>query len=139
MSTDPNTERYEMRLAVQADDIDMLGHVNNVVYLRWVQDIAIAHWNAATTDEQRAELIWVVVRHEIDYKHAARLGDDIVVRTWVGIATRNSFERHTEIHRAGGPVLARARTLWVPLDPSTGKVKQPSAAVRARFSIPSND
>lgn len=139
MPTDPDVERYEMRLAVQPDDIDMLGHVNNVVYLRWVQDIAIAHWNAATTDAQRAELNWVVVRHEIDYRQPARLGDDVLVRTWVGVATRNSFERHTEIRRVEGPVLARARTLWVPLDPATGRVKQPSADVRARFSIPSTD
>lgn len=129
-------ERFTLAFAVAESDIDALGHVNNIVYLRWVQDVAIAHWNAATTDEQRSELIWVVVRHEIDYRHPAKLGDDVAVRTWVGVASRHSFERHTAIERSDGTLLARARTLWVPLDPLTHRVKVPSAGVRARFSIP---
>src|SRR5512137_2825740 len=64
---DPATERYERAFPVEAGDIDQLGHVSSTVYLRWVQDMAIAHWSAAATAEQQAGLIWVVVRHEIDY------------------------------------------------------------------------
>ncbi len=128
-------EPYELEIRVQPSDIDQLGHVNNVVYLRWVQDAAAAHWRSAATPEQQADLAWVVVRHEIDYKQAARLEDGIVARTWVGAASRNLFERHTEILRAGDRrLLARTRTLWCPIDARTGRPKQVGADVRERFS-----
>lgn len=130
-------ERFPLRIRVQPADIDELGHVNNLVYLRWVQEVAIAHWTARTTAEQRAALSWVVVRHEIDYKRPAMPDDDLIVTTWVGEASRRTYERHTEIVRAAdGIVLARARSLWVPIDPRTMKVIEVSAEVRERFSTP---
>ena len=130
-------ERFEVPLKIQSEDIDVLGHVNNVVYLRWVQEAAIAHWTAAATEEEQRTLIWVVVRHEIDYKRAALAGDDILAHTWVGRAGRRAFDRHTEILRvADGKVLAAARTVWCPLDPETFRPTDVSEAVRARFSVP---
>jgi len=132
-------ERFDLPLSVVPGDIDELGHVNNVVYLRWVQDVAIAHWTAASTDAQRAEVAWVAIRHEIDYKHPALPGDTIVARTWVGTADANRFERHTEILRAADEkVLARARTLWVPISRLTGRLTRVSDDVRARFSRPAD-
>ena len=128
---------FELEIVVQPPDIDELGHVNNVVYLRWVQDVAVAHWRAAATAQQQADVLWVVVRHEIDYKHPARLEDAIVARTWVGAATRSTFERHTEILRAADRrVLARARTLWVPIAPGTLRPMHVADDVRERFSTP---
>jgi acyl-CoA thioester hydrolase len=125
---------------VQDTDIDQLGHVNNVVYLKWVQDAAVAHWRAAATREQQAALAWVVIRHEIDYASAARPGDDIVAETWVGVASRRTFERHTEIRRQmDGKLLARARTLWCPIEVATGRPARVDADVRARFSVASTD
>jgi acyl-CoA thioester hydrolase len=77
----------------------------------------------------------VVVRHEIDYKHPAYLGDGIVARTWVGTASRIRFERHTELLRAGDRrLLATARTLWCPIDAVTGRPASVGPDVRARFS-----
>ena len=73
-------EVFELAVAVKPEDIDELGHVNNVSYLRWVQDVAVAHWRSAAPAEDQAKLAWVVVRHEIDYKQAAFLGDEIVAR-----------------------------------------------------------
>ena len=129
-------EAFEMTIAVEPADIDALGHVNNVVYLRWVQDIAIAHWQAAASAADREKLLWIVVRHEIDYKQAARLGDAILARTWVGAATRIKFERHTELLRArDGCLLAKARTVWCPIDAVTGKPTSVSAEVRAGISM----
>jgi len=126
-----------MSISVQPGDIDQLGHVNNVVYLRWVQDLAIAHWQSKASAEDQARLLWVVVRHEIDYKRPALLGDEIVGRTWVGPASRRSFERHTEFRRASDQrVGAKARTVWCPIDSQTGKPTDVSPEVRARFSIP---
>ncbi len=128
-------EPYEIRRRVEQGDIDELGHVNNIVYLRWVQDAAVAHWRAAATPEQQAALVWVVVRHEIDYRHPAVADDDLLVRTWVGVATRSTFERHTEVVRASDSrLLARARTLWFPLDARTLRPAAVGPDVRARFS-----
>jgi acyl-CoA thioester hydrolase len=130
-------QRFEIRIAVEPADIDQLGHVNNIVYLRWVQDVAVAHWRATAPAAAQAALRWVVWRHEIDYKRPALAGDEIVARTWVGTASRRTFERHTELLRgADGRLLARARTLWCPVDARTGKPTDVSADVRARFSVP---
>jgi acyl-CoA thioester hydrolase len=135
--SDPSTERFELAISVAAPDIDELGHVNNVVYLRWVQDVAVAHWRAVATAAQQADVAWVVVRHEIDYKHAARLGDAIIARTWVGTASTNTFERHTEILRARDRrLLARARTLWCPVDIRSGRPTRVGSDIRERFSVP---
>jgi acyl-CoA thioester hydrolase len=137
VSEDGAREGFELPIEIRPDDIDVLGHVNNVVYVRWIQEAAIAHWRVLATPEQQAEVAWVVVRHEIDYKRPARLGERLVARTWVGIATRNTFERHTEIRRAAdGKVVVQARTLWCPIDAQTGRPKQVSTEVRARFSVP---
>jgi len=130
-------EVYELAIGVEPADIDQLGHVNNVTYVRWVQDAAVAHWQARATADDQARLFWVVLRHEIDYKQAARLGDEIQARTWVGAATRVTFERFTELRRmADGVLLAKARTLWCPIDAETRRPVVVSAAVRERFSVP---
>jgi acyl-CoA thioester hydrolase len=127
---------YEIAVTVAPEDIDELGHVNNVTYLRWVQEAAVAHWRAVAPPEDQEKLVWVVVRHEIDYKRPARLTDAVIARTWVGSATRVRFERHTEILRAADrSVLAAARTIWCPLDARTGKPAAVSAEVRASFSV----
>ena len=129
-------DRFELNLAVDPADIDRLGHVNNVVYLRWVQDAAVAHWQATAPAEDQEQLRWVVMRHEIDYKRPAFLNDEIIARTWVGTATQRAFERHTELLRGRDMrVLAQVRTLWCPIDANTGKPTDVSDEVRARFSI----
>ena len=129
-----------MTIAVQRADIDQQNHVNNIVYLRWVQEVATTHWEAAAPATARDAIGWVVLRHEIDYKTPASLGDEILLRTWVGEATRITFERFTEIRRlsAGSQsLLAKARTLWVPINPETGKPTRVPPEVRARFSVSS--
>lgn len=120
-----------------AEDLDAQAHVNNVVYVRWVQDAATAHWEARTTPEIRATVGWVLLRHEIDYKRAAVLGDEVAVHTVVGHLEGLTFERNTEIRRvADGAVLARSRTLWCPVDPRTGRPRRVDAALRAMFAMP---
>jgi acyl-CoA thioester hydrolase len=105
MSTDATAPRFERPLTILPEDIDGLGHVNNVVYLRWAQDIATAHWEAAATPEQQERLAWVALRHEIDYKHPALPGDDVL-----------------------------ASTLWCPITRATGRVTRVDDAVRSVFS-----
>jgi acyl-CoA thioester hydrolase len=127
---------FEMTVPVLPGDIDEQNHVNNIVYLRWVQDIAIAHWRAIANRQAQGKIGWVVLRHEIDYKMPSTLGDEIVLRTWVGKATRLTFERFTEIRRkSDGQLLSQARTLWCPVNTKTGRPVRVSAEVRAQFSI----
>jgi acyl-CoA thioester hydrolase len=138
VGTDQAVGPFEMIISIDPKDIDEHGHVNNVIYLRWVQEVATAHWRAAATASQQAEVSWFVVRHEIDYKHPVRLADKITARTWVGKATGRIFERHTAIVREGeGRLMARARTLWCPVDIRTGKPVRVGADIRDRFSAPS--
>ena len=126
---------FEIEIQVDPSDIDQLGHVNNVVYLRWVQDAATAHWYATATAEQKAALFWVVTRHEIDYKRPAFEGDAVIARTWVGQAAGRRFERHTElIRKADGKLLAKARTLWAPVDKTTKRRAEVGPEVYAMFS-----
>lgn len=131
---------YELALRVGTADLDERAHVNNVVYVKWVQDAAAAHWSRLAPEGVEGELAWVALRHEIDYLSPAVLADDIVVRTWVGVAEGLSFERFTEMRRrADNRVLARARTLWCPVDAHTGKPRRVSDEIRARCSVPRAD
>lgn len=133
-----HAEIFEMRVRVASGDIDELGHASNIVYLRWVQDAAMAHWLALAPATAHGTVAWVVLRHEIDYKVAALLHDELQLRTWVGSATGMTFERHTAIHRlADDRLLARARTLWCPIDPRTGRPTRITPELRALFSSPS--
>jgi acyl-CoA thioester hydrolase len=130
---------YAIEITVAPADIDELGHVNNVVYLRWVQDAAVAHWMAAANEDEKRSLLWVVVRHEIDYKRPALAGDTIIARTWVGTAARRVFERHTELRRkSDGKLLAKARTLWAPISAETRRLVDVGVETLTRFSIPAD-
>jgi len=127
---------FKLKVHVLPSDIDEQDHVNNLVYLRWVQEIASAHWRAVASAEDQQAVSWVVLRHEIDYKLPALPGDEIELATWVGKATRLTFERFTEIRRANtGEFLSQARTLWCPIDPATGRPVRVSAEVRQKFSV----
>jgi acyl-CoA thioester hydrolase len=128
---------HEISVVAAHADIDGLGHVNNLVYVRWIQQAAIAHWNLLATAQEQEEIAWVVRRHEIDYHRSAVEGDRITLRTWVGMASRTTFERHTEIIRVqDGQLLAKSRTLWCPIDPRTGRIKRVGPELRDRVSVP---
>ena len=130
-----NNARFETTLTAGPEHIDELGHVNNAVWVQWIQQVAVAHWDLVADAAQKNAYYWVVVRHEIDYLHAAHLGDAIIARTWVGTASGIRFERHTELLRASDRrLLAKARTVWCPIDAATGMPARVRPEVRARFS-----
>jgi acyl-CoA thioester hydrolase len=117
---------------VRPEDIDGLGHVNNVVYLRWMQEAAAAHWSTRASPELQTQVIWVVTRHEIDYKAPAFVGEQLVARTWVGEPAGATWERFIEIRRAGDDkLLARGRSVYAALDPATGRPRRVEASLRA--------
>jgi acyl-CoA thioester hydrolase len=126
---------FEMAVSVLPNDIDEQDHVNNTVYLRWVQEVATAHWRAVATPEAQKTIGWVVLRHEIDYRTPAALGNKIILRTWVGKASRLTFERFTEIRRdSDGQLLSKARTLWCPINAQTARPMRVPVELRAQFS-----
>jgi acyl-CoA thioester hydrolase len=128
---------FELQLAIAPADIDDLGHVNNVVYLRWIQEVASAHWQSAAAPEDHARLAWVVTRHELDYKAAAFLGDEIVGRTRIGATTPITCERFVEIRRTkDDKLLVASRSVWVPVDRTTGRPKRIEDSVLAPFRSP---
>ena len=132
----PHPPPFVQRRRVERADLDAQRHVNNVVYVRWVQDAAVGHWEALTTAATRAAVGWALLRHEIDYRAPARLGDEVVVATRVGHLEGLTFERWTTIHRADGRLLAESRTLWCPIDPASGRPRRVSDALRTVFSVP---
>jgi len=127
---------YEIEIQVKQSDIDQLDHVNNVVYLKWTQEIAVAHWSVSATEEQKATLLWVVTKHEIEYKRQAFIQDVVIARTWVGKIHHRFFERHTDFHRkSDGKLLAKVTTLWAPVDLKTKQRVSVSSDVYEMFSI----
>jgi len=126
--------KFSHSFRVQTGDIDGQGHVNNVAYLRWVQDVAVAHWRYAATDGQQEKFGWVVVRHEIDYKKQSFLNDEITATTWVGEWSKVTCERFTEIFR-GNELLVKGRTLWCMLDRETGKPSRIEPELIERFAL----
>ena len=112
---------FVLPIVVEPEDIDELDHVNNVVYLRWAQDAAIAHWDAVAAQDLRKRVHWVVTKHEIEYRQPARFGDTVLVATWIGAIRRTFCERFTETRRqSDGKVLAKTRSWWCLIDSAAG-------------------
>jgi acyl-CoA thioester hydrolase len=128
---------FTLAIVVAPADIDGQGHVNNVVYLRWMQEAATAHWDSAAPPELKARVNWVVTRHEVDYKAPAFAGERLVARTWVGQPSGATWERFIEIRRmADDRLLARGRSIYAALDPATGRPRRVDAGLRKPLEDP---
>lgn len=125
---------FQTEITVPSSAIDTLKHVNNVVYLQWVQDVAEQHWNESTDSALREKLAWVVVNHFIEYKAPAFEKDVLILKTWVEKYSGVTSERHTEITRkADNKLLVKAKTLWCLLDKTTGKPLRITEDLIAKF------
>ena len=125
--------RFALTVPVPSEDIDRHGHMNNVAYVRLVQEIATAHWYAVSTPELRREVSWFVRRHEIDYHKPIRGGDVLELVTWVGEPTAATWERFVEIRTTDGTLMASARTVWVLVDATTARPKRIDAKLKGIF------
>ncbi|PZO52906.1 MAG: thioesterase [Alphaproteobacteria bacterium] len=128
-------QSFTQRFPVVAADIDELGHVNNIVYLRWAQEIAIAHWRSRASEEMLAGLVWVVLRHEADYRAALTLGDEVEVRTHVDDAPQGAaWARFVDIYKVGSEKPAvQIKSNWCLLDANTRRVKRVPLELVQRF------
>lgn len=111
---------FTLTITVSSEDIDNLKHVNNLVYVKWMDKIATTHWDFLTKEKPLPQYIWVVMRHEIDYLKQAGLGDEIIVKTWVGETKGITSVRFMEFYKEG-VLLVKAKTTWVMLDAKTYK------------------
>lgn len=123
---------FEHSFTVQQEDIDRQGHVNNVRYVQWIQDVAVAHWRHAATVEQLASITWVVLRHEIDYLRPAFENEELTAVTWVGEVSGAKCERLTEMRR-GEQVLVQAKSIWVALDAKTLRPRRVDEKLKEMF------
>lgn len=117
------SERFAIPITPTAEDIDELGHVSNLVYLRWVQDVATAHSSARGWDVERYRAlgaVFMIRRHEIDYIAQVSLGEALRAETWVDTWRPASCIRKTELLR-DGKVVARAATTWAMIGFATGR------------------
>lgn len=122
--------RFSWALRIGEGDIDELGHVNNVVYVRWIQEAAEAHWRSLADESLRSALAWVVLRHEIDYRSAAMPDDNPYALTHVGETDGIRSVRHVDIHGRDGRLLASARTTWCLMDTVSRKPRRIPDQVR---------
>jgi acyl-CoA thioester hydrolase len=124
---------FTLPFTAAPDDIDELGHVNNAVWVRWVQDVAVAHWRAIAPAEHQAAHVWVVLRHEIDYRSNLRDGESVTAETWVDGEPKGArFDRRVRFVR-DGRVLVEAVTTWALLDRATLRPLRITADIAAPF------
>lgn len=124
--------------SVAESDIDQLGHANNVAYVRWVQDVAAAHWHHLyPPTEALPPQVWVVQEHRVRYLRPAYASDELRASTWVADVKGASSQRLTRIERvADGQLLCAAETQWVLLDAGSGRpVRVPGEMVERLIPI----
>jgi len=113
---------YDKNIIVTEDDLDDMNHVNNVRYLKWVQDIAKEHWLALAPESFIKNYAWVVLSHHIEYKNAALLNDPIKIQTFVtkseGVTSIRVVEMH---HLETCKLIAKAESNWCLLNAKTGR------------------
>lgn len=127
---------FSLAFRAGPDDIDELGHVNNAVWVRWAQELAVSHWQAVAPAAHRDAFVWVVTRHEIDYRGNLAPGETAIGETWVPAPPRGArFDRHFRFRR-GTAVLVEGVTTWAMLDRASGRLMRVRADIAAPFVGP---
>lgn len=107
---------FRVSLVPTPADMDENGHLNNIVYVRWLQEVATAHWAAVAPAEAQVRFVWVISRHEIDYRAPSFAGEQLTAETWGENPKGARFDRCTRISGPDGSVRVEARTTWVIMD-----------------------
>ena len=128
------SQRFTLRFTAGPEHIDELGHVNNAVWVRWMEEVATAHWMADGRPEDVARYVWVVTRHEIDYRGNVTAGEVVTAVTEIREGpTGARFERFVTFSDAGGKDLVRARTTWAMIDRASGRLMRVPADLAETF------
>ncbi len=128
---------YTEEIEVQAQHCDLQNHLNNVVYVQWIQDIAIAAYRSkgySRDIDEKNRIIWFVRRHEVDYLAPAFKGETIRLATWVERATLSTFFRRTEFTRIiDRQLLCRAITEWCYFDAGRNRPAKIPKEIKTAF------
>ena len=125
---------YSMTFTARPEHIDVMGHVNNAVWVNWMEDIATAHWEADADPAHVAAYAWVVVRHEIDYRGNIREGESVTCTTEIREGPSGArFDRYFTFTDARDKAIVRARTTWAMIEIATGRLMRVPKEVSAPF------
>jgi acyl-CoA thioester hydrolase len=125
---------FTRNFTASPSDIDALGHVNNAVWVKWIQEMATSHWQAVAAPKHIAAYHWVVTRHEIDYRGNIAAGESVTARSWIESAPKGAqFDRRVDFVDAKGKVIVRANTTWAMIDTKTGRLVRVRPEVSAPF------
>ena len=128
------SHRFTLSFTALPEHIDENGHVNNTVWVRWMEEIATAHWMADARPEDVEAYVWVVTRHEIDYRANVGPGEQVEATTEIREGpTGARFDRHVIFRDAAGKELVRAKTTWAMIDRTTGRLARVQPEVAAPF------
>lgn len=117
------SSRYSMTFTALPEQIDELGHVNNAVWLQWVQGAATAHWLADAAPDYVERYVWVVLRHEIDYRGNVGPGETVTAETHVPAGPQGArMPRHVVFRDAAGKVLVEVKSMWALIDRETMRI-----------------
>lgn len=123
---------HDHNLTIEPDDIDHMGHVNNAVYLSWVQEAVVAYWEKIAPKEDVARHLWVALKHEITYRRPAFLDDDVIA-TVIAERVEGARAFFTTIVKRGEDVLAEVQSSWCALDADTRRPIRVAKEIAARF------
>lgn len=125
---------FELSFTAQEADIDELGHVNNAVWVQWVQHISTSHWFAQADPAHVDRYFWMITRHEIDYVGNIELGETVIARTWISDPPKGArFNRNVEFVNQAGKVLVRSKSTWAIMDRTVGRIVRVPQEVAATF------
>jgi acyl-CoA thioester hydrolase len=125
---------FALTFIAKPEHIDENGHVNNAVWVQWMEALATAHWNADADPAHVAAYAWLVTRHEIDYRGNIGQGEQVEAVTEVREGPSGArFDRHFTFTDASGKAIVRAKTTWAMVDRQTGRVMRVPPAVVAPF------
>ncbi|MBB5984042.1 acyl-CoA thioesterase [Sphingobium lignivorans] len=125
---------FRMTFVAQPEDIDVMGHVNNAVWVRWMEIVATHHWEALAPMDVQQRVAWVVTRHEIDYRGNVRQGETVEAVTQIDGPPRGArFDRVTEFFGTDGKLRVTARTTWAMIDLASGRLMRVPADLAEIF------
>lgn len=123
---------YRFPIGIDQDDIDFMGHVNNAIYLKWVQAAVIDHWRALAPAEAISQHLWVAIKHEITYRKPAFFEDDVIATVLLE-KVQGARAFYETVIRRGEEVLAEVKSSWCCLDASTMRPARLAKDVIQRF------
>lgn len=124
----------EKEITVSKNDLDDLNHVNNIIYIRWIQEIAKFHWESLVSNDIRKNYYWVLLEHQIKYLHPAFLGDKIKIKTYIEKTGGIKSNRIVEIYNTDTNILiVKSKTIWCLINAKSNKPSRITEEIRQAF------